>query len=105
MTYRTPRIVLVDDLRSFVDGRPTFSIGTPPHPDVEASLRFGPAALSFHMGLPAELVSLLQFLFTEVLDGRNESLADGIQQGLGRPPGSFADFARKAAAAGAWSDR
>jgi uncharacterized protein YbjT (DUF2867 family) len=54
-------------------------------------------------GLPADLVALLRFLFTEVLDGRNQHLADGVQQALGRPPRDFREFARDAAAAGAWS--
>jgi uncharacterized protein YbjT (DUF2867 family) len=54
-------------------------------------------------GVPAEVVDLLRFLFTEVLDGRNESVADGIPRGLGRPARSFREFARRAAAAGAWS--
>ena len=43
------------------------------------------------------------YLFGEVLDGRNAYLADGVQQALGRAPRDFADFARDAAAAGAWS--
>ena len=40
-----------------------------------------------------------------MLDGRNAQLADGVQQALGRAPRDFADFARDAAAAGAWSAR
>jgi uncharacterized protein YbjT (DUF2867 family) len=54
-------------------------------------------------GLPPDLVALLRFLFAEVLDGRNQHLADGVQQALGRPPRDFREFARDAAAAGAWS--
>ncbi|MGH9112176.1 MAG: NmrA family transcriptional regulator, partial [Acidimicrobiales bacterium] len=42
---------------------------------------------------------------TSVLDGRNAQLADGVQRALGRPPRDFADFARDAAAAGAWNAR
>lgn len=38
----------------------------------------------------------------EVLDGRNESLGDGVQRALGREPRDFADFCRAAAASGAW---
>ena len=53
-------------------------------------------------GLPPDAVALLRFLFAEVLDGRNASLADGVQQALGRPPRDFAAFARDAAATGAW---
>jgi uncharacterized protein YbjT (DUF2867 family) len=59
------------------------------------------AALAQHE-LPDDVVALLRFLFTEVLDGRNEHTADGVQQALGRPPRDFAEFARSAAAAGAW---
>ena len=43
------------------------------------------------------------YLFTEVLDGRNARLADGVQRALGREPRDFADYARDAAAGGAWS--
>jgi uncharacterized protein YbjT (DUF2867 family) len=53
-------------------------------------------------GVPDEEVQLLEYLVTGVLDGRNESLADGVQRALGRPPRDFADYARDAAAAGAW---
>ncbi|WP_432542604.1 NmrA family NAD(P)-binding protein [Kineococcus sp. SYSU DK002] len=53
-------------------------------------------------GVPAEVVDLLTYLFTEVLDGRGERLSRGVQDALGREPGSFADYARRAAATGAW---
>jgi len=53
--------------------------------------------------LPADLSNLIGYLFTEVLDGRNEALADGVQRALGRPPRRFADFADQAAAAGSWN--
>jgi uncharacterized protein YbjT (DUF2867 family) len=42
--------------------------------------------------VPDEVTALLNFLFTEVLDGRNEYLADGVEQALGRKPRSFSDF-------------
>jgi uncharacterized protein YbjT (DUF2867 family) len=51
---------------------------------------------------PMVRASLLRYLFAEVLDGRNACLADGVQRALGREPRDFADFAREAAAAGAW---
>jgi hypothetical protein len=60
------------------------------------------SALSEH-GLPEEYVSLLAYLFTEVLDGRNAHVTDGVERALDRPPRDFRDFARRAAAAGAWS--
>jgi uncharacterized protein YbjT (DUF2867 family) len=53
--------------------------------------------------VPADLVWLLKYLFTEVLDGRNAHLMDGVQRALGREPRDFADFARDAAASGVWN--
>jgi uncharacterized protein YbjT (DUF2867 family) len=52
---------------------------------------------------PRDVVALLRFLFTEVLDGRNERLADGVRQALGRPPRDFRDYARETAASGVWA--
>ncbi|MFU8876231.1 NAD(P)H-binding protein [Micromonospora sp. SL4-19] len=53
-------------------------------------------------GVPAEVVELLTYLFTTVLDGRNAQLADGVQRALGRPPRDFADYAKDAATTGIW---
>jgi uncharacterized protein YbjT (DUF2867 family) len=58
------------------------------------------AAAAASLGLPEEVVQLLLYLFTEVLDGRNASVTDGVRQAIGRPPRSFRTFAE--AAAGAW---
>jgi uncharacterized protein YbjT (DUF2867 family) len=52
--------------------------------------------------LPADAIALLQYLFGEVLDGRNAHMTDGVQRALGRPPRDFTDFVREAAADGAW---
>lgn len=52
--------------------------------------------------VPDEIAGLLEELFSEVLDGRNESLADGVQRVLGRQPKDITDYAREAAAKGAW---
>jgi len=54
-------------------------------------------------GLPADFVTGLTELFTEVLDGRSAYLTDGVQRALGRQPRDFTDFARDAAAAGVWA--
>jgi uncharacterized protein YbjT (DUF2867 family) len=54
-------------------------------------------------GLPDEFVWLITYLFREVLDGRNASVADGVQRALGRPPRDFRDYAREAAATGVWA--
>jgi uncharacterized protein YbjT (DUF2867 family) len=53
--------------------------------------------------LPEDLVWLIMYLFTTVLDGRNEHLTDGVQRALGRPPRDFCDYARDVAATGAWA--
>ena len=54
-------------------------------------------------GLDDELVGFLAYLFTEVMDGRNAGITDGVQQVLGRPARDFADYARRASATGVWS--
>ena len=55
-------------------------------------------------GLPADLIALLLMLFTEVLDGRNAHVADGVERALGRPARDFRDYASAAAASGAWGE-
>lgn len=60
------------------------------------------AAALVAAGLPGEVVDFLMYLFTEVLDGRNSRLADGVQRALGTAPRDFADFARAAAATEVW---
>lgn len=60
------------------------------------------AARATAQGVPPELVEFLGYLFAEVLDGRNATLADGVQRALGREPRDFADYARRTAAAGVW---
>ncbi|MER8454716.1 NAD(P)H-binding protein [Mesorhizobium sp. M0027] len=52
--------------------------------------------------LPAEFAWLLNELFTEVLDGRNETLTDGVQRVLGRAPKDFSTYATETAATGIW---
>jgi len=54
-------------------------------------------------GLPGDAVGLLDYLFTTVLDGRNEHVADGVERALGRPARDFRDYARAAAARGVWA--
>jgi uncharacterized protein YbjT (DUF2867 family) len=55
--------------------------------------------------VPSEYASLVIYLFTTVLDGRNESLTDGVQRALGRAPRDFAEYARETAATGVWAIR
>lgn len=55
--------------------------------------------------LPTELIDLVLYLFTTVLDGRNTPIADGVQRALGRPPRDFSDYVRRTAASGVWGSR
>uniref|UniRef100_UPI00374E1FDC hypothetical protein n=1 Tax=Streptomyces johnsoniae TaxID=3075532 RepID=UPI00374E1FDC len=50
----------------------------------------------------AETVALPADLFAQVGAGRLASLTDDVRRVLGRPPRDFADYARTAAARGAW---
>jgi uncharacterized protein YbjT (DUF2867 family) len=52
--------------------------------------------------VPPEDLGFLKALFEFILDGHNAYLSDGVQQALGRQPKDFREFARDAAAAGAW---
>ena len=53
-------------------------------------------------GAPDDQIWLLDYLFTNVLDGRNAHLTDGAQRALGRPSKDFSEFAREMAATGLW---
>ena len=53
--------------------------------------------------VPREFVGLLKYLFTEVLDGRNAYLSDGVKQALGREPRSFHSYAAATAETGVWN--
>jgi uncharacterized protein YbjT (DUF2867 family) len=48
------------------------------------------------LGLPEDEVALLRFLFTEVLDGRNAHVTDGVRRALGRGATDFREYARRA---------
>jgi uncharacterized protein YbjT (DUF2867 family) len=72
----------------------------------QLSFRYVPpdryAAQLGQQGVPADIVSLLTYLFTTVLDGRNARPAGGVRDALGRAPRDFAAYARQAAASGVW---
>jgi uncharacterized protein YbjT (DUF2867 family) len=61
------------------------------------------AAAATQQGVPAEVVELLAYLFSQVLDGRNARVADGVRLALGREPRDFTDYAEEAAARGVWN--
>jgi len=54
-------------------------------------------------GAPQEVVWMMDYLFSTVLDGRNAYVTDGVQRALGRAPRDFAEYAREAAATGIWA--
>ena len=54
-------------------------------------------------GAPEEMIWLLDYLFSTILDGRNAQICDGVERALGRPPKDFSDFANEVAASGLWS--
>lgn len=53
-------------------------------------------------GVPDDIASLLNYLFSTVLDGRNAHVCDGVQRALGRSPTDFAEYARRTAGDGVW---
>ena len=71
-------------------------------------IRYVPVSLDEHAaeaaehGVPAEVVELLAYLFSEVVDGRNADTMDGVTGALGREGRDFADYAREAASTGVW---
>ena len=71
-------------------------------------VRYVPVSLEEHAaeaaehGVPAQVVELLTYLFSEVVDGRNAKTTAGVRLALGREPKDFADYAREAAATGVW---
>jgi uncharacterized protein YbjT (DUF2867 family) len=60
------------------------------------------ASMLSEQGVPAEFVWFVTYLVSEVLDGRNANLIDGVQRALGREPKDFAAYAREVAATGIW---
>ena len=54
-------------------------------------------------GAPDDIIWLLDYLFSSVLDGRNASVCDGVKRALGREPRDFTDYARRIAESGVWN--
>lgn len=61
------------------------------------------AAAMRQQQVPEEMIGLVLYLFTTVLDGRNAYVTDGIERALGRAPRDFGDYTRDVARAGAWA--
>ena len=60
------------------------------------------AALMDEYNVPKVYTSLLTYLFTEILDGRNAYVADGVEKALGRKATDFSTYIQKAIAGGVW---
>jgi uncharacterized protein YbjT (DUF2867 family) len=54
------------------------------------------------IGVPTDMIELLTYLFSEVVDGRNAETTDGVRRALGREARDFGDYARATAANGVW---
>lgn len=54
-------------------------------------------------GLPEEVAGLVDYLFQEVLDGRNSRLSNGVAAALGREPRDFHDYIQRTVGTGAWA--
>lgn len=63
------------------------------------------AGMLEEFGLPNEYIWLVSYLFSEVLDGRNESLTNGVQRALKRAPRDFGDYVRATAPSGIWNQQ
>ncbi|WP_336085054.1 NAD(P)H-binding protein [Nocardia sp. SSK8] len=53
--------------------------------------------------VPDDVISLLDYLFGTILDGRNSATADGVRRALGREARDFRDYAEATAATGIWT--
>lgn len=53
--------------------------------------------------VPEAHIWLINYLFTEVLDGRNASVTNDIEKVLGRKAKDFTDFVKETAATGVWN--
>jgi len=90
------RLLTFDDVAaelSIATGRPIELISIPHDAFIEGLKQ---------AGTPEDVAWLLDYLFNEVLDGRNASICNGVERALGRNPRDFSDFAREAAKSGVW---
>ncbi len=54
--------------------------------------------------IPDDYIWLIKYLFTEVLDGRNESTTDTIEKVLGRKPKSFSEYVAETVKTKIWNN-
>ncbi len=72
-------------------------------------IQFTPISLSAYakmleeVGVPADFVWLINYLFTEVLDAKgNDIISNDIEKVLGRKPKDFSEYVQETAASGIW---
>ncbi|MGV9823163.1 NAD(P)H-binding protein [Nocardia xishanensis] len=53
--------------------------------------------------VPADEISLLDYLFGTLLDGRNSAVTDGVRRALGREGKDFSEYVAETARAGVWA--
>ncbi|MGL1887596.1 MAG: NAD(P)H-binding protein [Reichenbachiella sp.] len=53
--------------------------------------------------VPEDFIWLVEYLFGQVLDGRNASITDDIEKVLGRKPKDFSTYVKQAALTGVWT--
>lgn len=53
--------------------------------------------------VPEDYIWLMNYLFTEILDGRNSTVTNDIEKILGKKARDFTDYAKEIAEAGIWS--
>jgi uncharacterized protein YbjT (DUF2867 family) len=91
-----PRVVTMEEVAEILSaaiGRPVRYV---PMPDDAYTAELVDA------GLPPEVAGHLTEVIAQALDGRNTRVTDEVEKVLGRPARDFADYARVAAAEGAW---
>lgn len=75
-------------------------------------IQFTPISLTAYIKMleefqvPADYIWLINYLFSEVLDAKGNSvISNDIEKVLGRPAKDFSDYVRETAATGAWQSR
>jgi uncharacterized protein YbjT (DUF2867 family) len=62
----------------------------------------GYAAEMKKYGVPGDIIGLISYLFSEILDGRNESITKGVEEALGRKATTFDEYVKKTVETGVW---
>ncbi|KAF2517007.1 Rossmann-fold NAD(P)-binding domain-containing protein [Flavobacterium foetidum] len=76
----------------------------------ERKIIFQPLALDEYINalreyqVPEEEIWLVNYLFSEVLDGRNSSITNDIEKVLGRKATDFKEYVKKTSQTGVWND-